>query len=499
MQSGISTQGGLKMVSRWLFSLILAVAAQAATAQADPLNVSARRVSVVQQQAGGTTAAGLDEEDEEDEEGVEQASGEEAMESEGDATVAENATEEGAADEHADGDGHHHSAAVPSMMDDGSCALGGCGHCARCRQRGCGGGFYGRGEYLYWWAKGEQSPALVTTSQSGVPQVNAGVLPGATVLFGNSPLNGQGRSGGRFTLGYWLDPGATIGIESVSLFLQQTHTSYNSGPSNGLPILARPFFNTSTGAPDADLIAYPGLVAGQVQSLATTKVWGTELNVRRLLVSTPFVRTDFLAGYRYLRFDESLQIDSKSTVTDTGGNIPFGTTFGIHDAFGTQNQFNGGNIGLRSEVYRGGRFSMDVLTKCAIGVMQQKVAIDGTTTTAVPGYTPTTASGGLLAQPQTGAPVPGGNIGTYTRNQFAVIPELNTNVYFQLNRRWRMNVGYSFLYAASVVRPANQIDVQVDPNRLPPPLTPTSPHPTFSFYQTGVWLQGVSLGLEAKF
>jgi len=67
--------------------------------------------------------------------------------------------------------------------------------------------------------------------------------------------------------------------------------------------------------------------------------------------------------------------------------------------------------------------------------------------------------GGLLALPS--------NIGTQTRNRFAVIPELGVKVGYQLTDHIRVYAGYNFLYASSVVRPGNQIDPVINRAQLP--------------------------------
>ncbi|HEX3726774.1 MAG TPA: BBP7 family outer membrane beta-barrel protein [Pirellulales bacterium] len=379
------------------------------------------------------------------------------------------------------------------------CALGGCGACEQC----CSGprlsGFWGRAEYLYWFVRGEQTPALVTSSPVGTPQGSAGLLPGSSVLYGGSQINGQGRSGGRFTLGYWFDPNETIGIESTTLVLQQANTSYGSGFSTGSPILARPFANAATGLPDANLIAFPGLVAGQIGVASTTKAVGTEINFRGMIAAMNNRRTDVLLGYRFFRFDEGLEVATTSDSVAAFGTVPVGTTFNIHDTFGTRNEFNGGNLGLRSEWFFK-RWSLDLVAKAAIGAMRETVTIQGNTVTRVPGLAPISATGGILALPQTNSGVgAGGNIGSYSRMQFAGIPEVDANLHLQISPLWRLNVGYSLLFLTNVVRPGNQIDPIVDPNRFPPPLTPVSQHPIFSYSERAVWMQGVNVGLEARF
>ena len=266
------------MVSRWSFCLALCLAGTAAlTFAADPTIITGRRVAVVDQRPVATSAAE-----------------EVADESE---PMTQPAAMPGAPYQPMAGGPPDEQFMQPG--DDDACPLGGCGQCSHCcGESGPVRGFYGRAEALYWWIKGEYTPPLVTSSLPGTPQAAAGVLPNASILFGGTPLNSQGTPGGRFTIGYWFDPAETVGIESTSFFLQQVHTSYNSGPSTGTPIIARPFINADTGANDADLIAFPGLVAGQATSSLTTKALGTEVNFRRMICLCNNRRTDLLLGWR---------------------------------------------------------------------------------------------------------------------------------------------------------------------------------------------------------
>lgn len=462
------------MVCRWSLGLALWLAGTAGLAYAAPQNVG-RRMAPQSQQFSNEA----EEEEEEEEPGA----------------ILQAAAEEGFVEQ---------EPAASPMADaydgqDGG-VLDGCvgqfnpGCCSPPR------GFWGRAEVLYWWVQGMSTPALATTSPVGTPQADAGVLPGATVLFGNQAINGQGRPGARFTLGYWFDPYETIGVESTTILLQQAHASYNSGASAGNPILARPFLNAATGAQDADLIAFPNLVTGQIGVASTTKVFGTEVNFRRMIDVKQNRRTDLLLGWRFFRFDEGLEENTFSTSINPVGTVPVGTTFNIHDTFGTQNMFNGGNFGLRTEWFFNDRWSLDILAKAALGAMRETVTIQGNTVITEPNTAPVTFNGGILAQPRTLTNVgPGGNIGTYTRTRLAGIPELNVNAHYQLTRLWRVNVGYSLLYVTNAVRPGNQIDTTLDPNRFPPAGTPVSQHPVFTFQETAVWMMGVNVGVECRF
>ena len=67
--------------------------------------------------------------------------------------------------------------------------------------------FWAEVDYLAWSVTGDKLPALVTTAPVGTPLGIAGQLgqPTTTVLFGNSSVNNDWRSGGRITAGYWFD------------------------------------------------------------------------------------------------------------------------------------------------------------------------------------------------------------------------------------------------------------------------------------------------------
>lgn len=349
-------------------------------------------------------------------------------------------------------------------------------------------GFWGRAEYLFWWVRGSHTPALVTTSPPGTAQPAAGVLPDATVLFGNQDINEQGRSGGRFTLGYWFDECQNCGIESTSLFLGGANDSYQA-TSAGTPILARPFFNTQTQLQDAVLVAFPGIVTGSINATSSQQVAGTELNFRKALYRDCCGRFDFLVGYRFFHLQEGLNVSTNTTSIDTQSPIQVGTQFAIFDGFSTRNNFNGGQIGFNSQYWRG-RWTLDVAAKVALGGVSQRVTINGSTTVTAPGGSPTVNEGGILAL--------GSNSGTFNRGQFSVLPAVDVNLRYQLTPLWKLNLGYSFMAITNVVRPGDQIDLRLDPNQFPPPVA-SGTSPAFAFNNSDVWLQGINFGIECDF
>src|SRR5262249_53189153 len=180
----------------------------------------------------------------------------------------------------------------------------------------------------------------------------------------------------------------------------------------------RPFFNVITGAEDSELVSVPGRLAGTVSAGLSSRLQGAELNGACNLWCGCSGRVDLLAGFRHLQLDEGLGI-TENLAVDPG--VPFigGTAFGVSDQFSTHNWFYGGQIGARAEVRRGG-FFVDLLAKVALGSTHEVVDIAGSTVITPPGQAATVGNGGLLALPS--------NSGHFTRDHFAVVPELGVNV-----------------------------------------------------------------------
>ncbi|TWU31590.1 hypothetical protein Poly41_61470 [Novipirellula artificiosorum] len=366
-------------------------------------------------------------------------------------------------------------------------------------------------EYLAWWQDGMGLPPLVTTSTDpNVSQANAGVLgqPTTRTLFGGEEVLTDTFEGGRLRFGVWLDRCHTWAVSAEYFQLGSQSESFFQN-SNGDPILARPFFNVdpTSGSPreDSELVAFNGtgntIVSGAVGATAESQLVGGGFNFRRLQKTSEGCnrwlfnncpeqycsRVETLFGYRYLQLDESVGIFENLTGIAPQAN------FNIVDNFRTKNQFNGVDIGA---VYRQtrGNWTIDGLVRLGVGTTHQTVSINGSTVisgdTTNPGSQ--TYPGGLLAQ-QT-------NMGTYTRDQFSVIPEFNANLGYQLNDHWRIMLGYTFIYWSNVVRPGEHISRDLNPNQLPPPVDPlTGPaRPSFAFDSVDYWVQGINTGLEYR-
>jgi len=138
---------------------------------------------------------------------------------------------------------------------------------------------------------------------------------------------------------------------------------------------------------------------------------------------------------------------------------------------------------------------VNFLGKIALGDSHETVSINGSTQQTPPGGTTTSVPGGLLALSS--------NIGRYTKDEFAAVPELGINFGYQINPLVRAYVGYSFIYLSDVARPGDQINRSVNPALVPTSTTygtaSTPAAPGFTFQRTEFWAQGVNFGLEVRY
>lgn len=353
-------------------------------------------------------------------------------------------------------------------------------------------------EYLGWYQAGMNTPPLVTTSPNGTAQSAAGVLPGATVLFGgNNETLTDTMNGLRVRVGVWSATRKNAGAEGEYFGFGQQTESFDRN-STGNPILARPFYNNVTGLQDSELVAFPGLLSGRVQVEATSQLASAAVRFRHILCCSNSCgystlacapvqaqsRFDATLGWRYMQLSEGLMI--QEDLVSQSSNNP--GSFLIRDEFNTYNQFNGVEMGVQW-MGRRGFWSLETLMRVNFGNTLQRLNINGTTQSPSGGAA---SAGGLLAQP-------GRNIGSYESNEFAMVPELGTTIGYQLTERLKFNLGYTFLYWSNVVRPGDQIDTTVNPNLLPPSIGGnTFLGPAFAVRETDYWVQGLSIGGEYR-
>jgi hypothetical protein len=310
-------------------------------------------------------------------------------------------------------------------------------------------------------------------------------MPGTTVLDG--PLNFDAAGGARLFAGGWFNAAHTVGLDGSLFILGQQSAGFGVIDRSGAGTLV--INEPVSGAPFSTQVSAPGLDTGSVFVRATSRFGGGDVNLLANLYRGNGWTVNLLGGYRYLELDESLGIAADSTLfttttyTDNLGNVLATATPGsgvsVFDEFRARNQFNGGQIGTQLQ-YVSGRWVFGGVAKLAIGATHEVVTVNGST----------------VVLPVNGAAVPliGGNyatlqIGRYTADHFALAPEGQLNVGYQLTPCIRAQAGYDFLYLSRVARPGNQIDNTYD----------GVTHPLVPMTNSSFWAQGLTVGLQFTF
>lgn len=345
---------------------------------------------------------------------------------------------------------------------------------------------WGSIEYMHWWTDGSDVPSLATTGPAGAAQADAGVLPGATTLFGGDKLFDEDTSGGRYALGMWLNPARSVGIEITWISFDDDDSFAAS--SGDFTILARPFFNVDLGAEDSRLLTFDSLVNGNLSIDANSDFESFEVSLRRIASTSFGARSDFLIGYRRANLDESLRI-SESTTSIAGATD--GTTFDLFDQFNVENEFHGGEIGYHYEGAAIGCWSMELLGKIAFGNTTSRVGIAGQTTTTAADGSSSTADGGLLTQ--------NSNIGSFTDDEFSTLTELGISFNRQFKCGFGIKLGYTFLNWSDVARVTEQIDRSVNPTQIAPGTLTGAARPAVQQDRGDFSAHGLNLGIEYSF
>lgn len=355
---------------------------------------------------------------------------------------------------------------------------------------GLGGRAWIRAEYLSWLTDSLRTPALITTSPTGTARATAGVLgeTGTSVLFGGSSINNDPQSGGRLRGGFWWGDARKVGVEAEYFMLGEQSSSYQA-TSTGDPIIARPFFDIVNGRETAELVAFPAVVRGDIQATALTNLQsgGIWMRFDPHGIGSPCEarsgrKLDWILGYRYMKLEDDIGINENLTSLDPANP----GTFVIQDGFTTDNKFHGIELGAVYEADLG-RFYIEALSKIAVGNNHQVANITGFSDITEMGLLER-FPGGVLAQRT--------NIGSYSRDELAVIPQLGATIGWRITPRFSLTAGYTFVYFSNVVRAGDQISTDINPNLFPPEATPFTGalRPEFAWRETDFWAQGLSFG-----
>lgn len=353
-------------------------------------------------------------------------------------------------------------------------------------------------EYLAWAASDNRLPPLLTSNPDG--EIDAD----PNILFGDIRVHDGLRSGGRLTGGYWFTPEHCIGIEASFFGVDGNNVEYDSSESSA-DTVSRYVIDANTGTEYAMGVVAPGEYAGYSRVESDVLLSGAEVLWRQMIRSDAGHRLDYVAGYRYVRLNDSLQVLDQMVPWDANTDAASKTiTIDRRDRLETESEFHGAEFGLISRWwYR--HWALQASGKVALGGTRSGATVDGSIlrVEAFPqGGAPreSAAAVGVLAGPS--------NNGQYGQSEFSGVGEAGIRLEYAVTRQCRVTFGYTLLYLSSVTRVLDSVDWVVDPSQIPDPNDPDaieafgdngSDRPEFVFRNSNFWTQGLSVGIHYDF
>jgi len=342
-------------------------------------------------------------------------------------------------------------------------------------------------EGIVWWLRDTPAPVpLVTNLIAGAPTTQT--------YLGGQDLSVGASGGARIFASYAISDRASLEGSVFFLPSRSTTRSVSSSGKPGSVNLIVPYLDANTGLENGTEISFTPIYSGAAQEEYSAGMAGAQINGAWALSATTPWTLDALGGFRYLRLRETY------TFTTSSPNIaPFPAgVWQTTDRFDATNNFYGLQAGLRAR-YDQGAFFATGTANVALGAMNQAVDISGSLVTDEFTNFGATQSfaGGYFALPS--------NIGDHSRTTFAVVPEISLRVGYRITPAASIVLGYTFLYASNVVRPANQIDRTVNTTQSVAysenaNTTVSGPaRPSFQYNDSAFWAQGLSLGLAYRF
>jgi hypothetical protein len=137
-----------------------------------------------------------------------------------------------------------------------------------------------------------------------------------------------------------------------------------------------------------------------------------------------------------------------------------------------------------------GHLNLDVLSKLALGFTHESIDIRGQTSTTAPGVGPDPV--GFFAQT--------GNSGRTTHDEFAVVPQVQVRLSYDLTSWFRVYGGYELLYLSSVALAGDQLDRNINVSYIPGfgPSTGVNA-PLRNDHRSDFFAHGVTFGFELSF
>ncbi len=389
-------------------------------------------------------------------------------------------------------------------MNDCGCSSSSCGGDCGSSRKICnlfdrsGSNAWGSFETLLWFTQSREITPLVTTSTAGTLPVLGLGGSNTQVAFGDE-LESDMQVGFRGDVGFWLSD--NVGLGGRFWILDDATDDFSTVSDGTDRSVGRPFFNTSSGAvgDDAVLVSLDGVFRGSIEAESTLEMLAAEAYGRFRIGCAKNAQLDFIGGYSYFNIEDSLTINDRRFNTGVGGDNtvassavginPLGTLRTFSDSFNLENEFHGGQLGFDLMINRG-KWTAKSLTKVHLGNMTQSFQAAGFNTRTVPGGVTLTNPGGVLA---------GVNAIDDEDDVFTFAPEANFKLAYKFRPNVAFSVGYSFIYFDNVAQVGDNVGNMVSGNNIGSGIAGPNPGYDGTIRHSGLWVQGVDLGVVIDF
>lgn len=388
------------------------------------------------------------------------------------------------------------------------------------------------GEYLLWKIKKNPLPVpLVTQGSLSDPIIGALGQSGTKIKLGKQPIDMGWMNGIQVIAGLWLTPSQQIGLEA-SYFLLPTKTRKKSLLTSGeigSPTYAVPIYDVTglwglNGVPGESIYLLPGPLEtspgfyGDFNLKLSSQCQGAQLNGIFGIAEGHLFLLNAIIGFRWFQLKEHLNF---RVSTHTVPGFPDGFSFAdTKDSFKTDNNYCGGQVGIGAG-YTSRLFDLRGIFQAGLGAVLEAIHIRGSLKTSdgnlfyeTKNTANETLKGGIFAQKT--------NIGTHHRQIFAALVDANIQARLKISRHLELDAGYSFLWISALARPGKQIDRKINPTLtaladasretvgtqqaptpfgMPGPAQPKqgAKRPKFSLKNSDFWVQGLTVGVTARF
>jgi hypothetical protein len=373
-------------------------------------------------------------------------------------------------------------------------------------------------DYLHWWVKG--APLSVPLVSTGPEANNEGFLtnsnskilygaPFSPAVGGNDTQGFPGFNGSRLTVGYWLDDEQRYAVEASGFLLQSRTTSVQiRGDSNGNPGLRVPVFNNVPYVPggicdprhatdclvpqteDGVPLAVPGELTGGAKITNSLQLGGFDLTGVIPIYRDDSWQISGLAGGTFLQLSEGFNLTADLEGLPTS-MLYAGQSGTAVDEFKTRNRFYGATIGARGR-YSYGLMFIEASGRLSVGASEEVLTVNGGYTDSGAAFANNHGPYGIFAMPA--------NEGSFSRTNFAVVPEVQAKIGYNITPSVAVAIGYDFLYDSNVIRPGDQINRNIPKGQTfqQDGTAASLTSPARLFRTTDFFAQGITIGLVVR-